>query len=40
MVKKKQQLKTWMRNNLAFYIDDKRTNDSPFKLMGPEVGLE
>jgi hypothetical protein len=23
--------------NLAFYIDNKRTNDSPFKLMGPEV---
>ncbi len=26
-------------NNLAFYIDDKRTNDSPFKLMGPEVRI-
>jgi hypothetical protein len=26
-------------NNLAFYIDNKRTNDSPFKLMGPEVRL-
>lgn len=26
-------------SNLAFFIDNKRTNDSPFKLMGPEARI-